>query len=94
MDMADMIAEVLDRSRRIETRITKIGRAMDVDVGGGRPVWVDGRVTVPTPNCSIGECLKAVPGDWDQSEEIEVFTGDDYLFSFFIEPRTKLSALI
>lgn len=56
-------SELLDRVRRIETRVTKIGHHMGVDVGGGRPSWDErrGRIMLPSPNCSISECINVVP---------------------------------
>ena len=44
------IREVRDRMRRVETRVTKIGRFLGVDVGGGQPIWRahDKTVLIPT----------------------------------------------
>jgi hypothetical protein len=52
---SDPTRETLDRVRRIETRLTKVAQHFDIDVGGGRPVWDDGDVIIPSPNCSIRE---------------------------------------
>lgn len=78
--------ETLDRVRRIETRITKIGQAMGVDVGGGRPIWLEGdkHVAVPSPNCSIGEIMKVVPQE-HRHLDIPVFVGSDYLMTIFVD---------
>jgi hypothetical protein len=79
------IREVRDRMRRVETRVTKIGRFLGVDVGGGRPIWRDGTVVVPTPNCAIGEMLKVIP-DGAKGGDVDVYVNDDYLFTLFIDP--------
>ena len=76
-----MVAELLDRSRRIETRVTKIGIALGVDVGGGKPVWGEGKIILPTPNCSVGECLAIVPQEWNLADPVALYVGDEYLVS-------------
>jgi hypothetical protein len=78
--------EIVDRVRRIETRITKIGEHLDVDVGGGKPVWdsPSGRVVIPTPNCSIGAVLKVIPED-RRTKEVDVFVKGDYLLTLFVD---------
>jgi hypothetical protein len=78
--------EVRDRVRRIETRLTKIGRHMGVDVGGGQPEWIDdkGRVVIPTPNCNVGDIVKAIPAD-RRDKEIKVYVGDEYLLTLFVD---------
>lgn len=74
------IREVLDRVKRIETRVTIMGRHVGADVGGGRPQWLgNGKIDVPTRNCSIGELVKAVPRDWVRS--VKVYMNDEYLFT-------------
>lgn len=77
--MNDPMSEILDRVKRIETRVTIMGRHVGADVGGGRPLWNNGRITVPTRNCSIGEMMKVVPPRW--SSDIHVYHDDEYLFS-------------
>lgn len=79
--------EVLDRVRRIETRLTKIGDHMGVDTGGGKPFWnaAQKRVIIPTPNCSMGDILRAVPDEL-KGEEIDVFVHGEYLLTLFVDP--------
>jgi hypothetical protein len=78
--------EVRDRVRRIETRITKVAEHFGIDVGGGKPAWDDSRgaVTIPTPNCSIGDILKAVP-EGRRHTEIKVYVHGSYLFTLFVD---------
>lgn len=80
------LREVLDRTRRIETRVTKIGRAMGVDVGGGRPVWIQdsARVIIPSPNCSVGAIIEVVPVD-RRGEDIDVYINEEYMFTLFVD---------
>lgn len=79
--------EILDRVRRTETRVTKIGRALGIDVGGGKPVWndADGKVVIPSPNCSIGDVLQAIP-EGRRHVEIDVYVAEDYLLTLFVDP--------
>lgn len=78
--------EILDRTRRIETRLTVLAKALGINVGGGSPVWNDeaGRVQVPSPNCSLAECMRVVP-EGMRCNDIDVYVGDDYLMTFFVE---------
>jgi len=70
--------EMLDRSRRIETRVTKIGNFIGADVGGGKPVWDRDRVQIPSRNCSIGDVIAVVPAD-QRHRSVPVYIGDDYV---------------
>lgn len=72
--------EILDRTRRIETRLTKIGNAMGVDVGGGKPFWCNKRrcVVLPSPGCAITEVVRVVPEDLKHLG-VDVYVGDDCL---------------
>ena len=85
--MADEVKEIVDRVRRIETRVTKMGHAMGVDVGGGRPIWnaAQKRVLLPSPNCSIGECLAVIPEKL-RDEEVDFYIGTQYLCTVFVDP--------
>lgn len=79
MDTQAMVAEVMDRVRRIETRTTKLAHGLNVDVGASKPEWRNGRIYAPTPNCSVADCLAVVPDSW--SEEVEVYVRDELLMS-------------
>lgn len=82
----EAVKEILDRVRRTETRVTKMGHAMGVDVGGGRPIWnaAQKRVMLPSPNCSIGECLAIIPAE-SKSEDVDLYIGAQYLCTIFID---------
>jgi hypothetical protein len=75
----DVGQEIVDRVRRIETRVTKIGNHMGVDVGGGKPVWDMGRcsVVLPSLNCSIREIVDIIPPKF-AGHPVNVFVGDDH----------------
>ena len=82
------ISEILDRTRRTETRVTKIGRAMGIDVGGGRPVWIEdsSRVIIPSPNCSVGAITEVVPAS-RRGEDVDVYVNEEYLFTLFVDQQ-------
>lgn len=85
-----LVREILDRVRRIETRTTIIGNHFGVDTGGGKPIWDtnndgSGRIDAPTANCSLNELMRVVPRGW--SHGAHVYVKGDYLFSFTIIPQ-------
>jgi hypothetical protein len=78
--------EVLDRVRRIETRVTKLGDHFGIELGGSRPSWSDGSIYLPTPNCSIGSIVNLIPQGWPRQDGIDVFVGRDYLMTLYVDP--------
>lgn len=84
MDIDDQIKEVVDRCRRIETRVTKFLEAQGFDTKVRRPEWSDeGIVTIPSLACSIKDCMAAVPPWWDKNDEIDVVHQDTVVMQFF-----------
>lgn len=55
------IDEIADRTRRIETRITKYIESQGVDTGVRRPTWSRGDVSVPSLDTSLRDILAAIP---------------------------------
>ena len=82
---ADMIKETLDRTRRIETRLTKFVLAMGMDAGSEKPRWWNGKVIVPSRQCSICDICAAIPINWASDSDIEVYVGDEFL-GFYLPP--------
>jgi hypothetical protein len=62
--MSDM-RELLDRARRIETRLTKFMEANGFDTQTQKPVWDLGRVTMPSMDCSLKHILDSVPVEYE-----------------------------
>lgn len=57
--------EILDRVRRIETRLTKFLEASGFDTQVQRPGFTpDGFLVIPTPSVSLRDCLEAIPREW------------------------------
>lgn len=70
--------EMLDRSRRIETRLTKLGIAQGVEMHGSKPVWSGNRVDIPSRNCSIGDIMQAIPPG-QRHRQVPIYVGGDYI---------------
>lgn len=66
------MTEVVDRCRRMETRLTKYLEAQGFDTGASRPVWRDGTIITPSIDCSMRQLLAVVPATWPREEEIFV----------------------
>jgi hypothetical protein len=62
-DRANLL-EVLQRSRRIETRLTRMLETEGIATGIQRPWWVDDRVMLPSPMTTLDAVLKVIPESW------------------------------
>jgi hypothetical protein len=71
--------ELLDRTRRIETRLTKFMEANGFDTQVQRPQWANGIIHAPTSSVAIKDCLAVIPTDWDRKDTITVLAKDDVL---------------
>jgi len=71
-ELLALIQEAVDRSRRIETRLTKYLVGIGVETGVRRPVWHEGTVEAPSPATSLMDCLSVIPATWDPNEEVLV----------------------
>jgi len=61
------INQILDRSVRIETRLTKLMDHVDIDTGATKPSWVEGDcadgVVAPSVGVSLEDIALALPED-------------------------------
>ncbi len=73
----DPIREILDRTRRIETRLTKYISDQGGELSTQQPVWRDGTVHVPSPRCGLQEILAAVPANWEG--DVSIYCNSRYL---------------
>ena len=60
----DDVREVKDRSRRIETRLTKLMEKMGLETHATKPVWQDGFVEVHSISTAIKDILEAIPDEY------------------------------
>lgn len=73
----DKIREIHERLVRIETRLMKYFTHVGFDGQGKLPEFDNGRVIVPSPDCSLRDCIAAIPKSWNKP--VEIFVGDEYL---------------
>lgn len=57
----ELIVEIADRVRRMETRLVRFLESQGFDTQTQKPVLVDGTVRIPTPNCSLADILDVIP---------------------------------
>lgn len=69
--------EVLDRVRRIETRVTKMAIAMGLPNQAQRPVFSAGRIHITSPHTSLHELRTAIPEGW--TGLVEIYIGNDHV---------------
>jgi hypothetical protein len=68
-DRANLL-EVLQRSRRIETRLTRLLETEGIQTGIQRPWWMDDRVMIPSPMTTIDAVLKCIPEGWSSPAQV------------------------
>ena len=75
-DRDDAIAETLDRSRRIESRLTSFIRKAGFMTPATKPIWdsTDYSVTVPSKEIALDEVLNAIPAHATENIAV-VFAG-------------------
>lgn len=69
--------EVIQRVRRIETRLTSLLVHMGIDTPAQRPEFRDGTVHVPSPHSTLKEIVDSIPTDW--SGPVAVYVGNQFL---------------
>lgn len=73
MDANSLLVEAVERTRRIETRLTRYLTAIGHETGSRKPLWLgDGIVEAPSLGVSLLECVAAVPPEWDRDDEVTV----------------------
>ncbi len=65
-----LLDEVADRCRRIETKLTRLAVAQGLDSTTTKPHFDDGRLYLPSPDCSIQDCVSAIPYGWGAPVEV------------------------
>jgi hypothetical protein len=62
----ETVKEILDRCRRIETRLTRYLEIQGFATETRKPVWfpLTSILDVPSPEVSLKDCLAAVPEKW------------------------------
>lgn len=59
-ELESKMTEVVDRCRRMETRLTKYLESTGFDTGTKRPLWRDGTIAAPSIDCTMRALLAVV----------------------------------
>ena len=79
----NQMQEVVDRVRRIETRLTKYLKEQGFDTHPARITFDRGDVVVPSKDCSLREIISVNPEDWDG--EVFIMLGPDHIATLQVE---------
>ena len=79
----EQLQEVVDRTRRIETRLTRYLKEQGFDTHPARIVFSQGDVQVPSKDCTLREIISVIPEDWDG--EVFVMLGSDHIATLQVE---------
>lgn len=72
--------EVLDRCRRMETRLTRFLETQGFDTQTQRATWRDdGVISVPSASASFREIVALIPDEWPAMDEIVIEHKDQIL---------------
>ena len=96
--VADVLIEMQQRLRRVETRLTRYMEAQGFEthtqkprfeVGGRSLSRTRGTIYVGTPNVGAKELLACVPPDWHVDDEIDVINinGNELIFTFYVPEK-------
>lgn len=83
-DLETRMIEVVDRCRRMETRMTKFLESQGFDTLTSRPRWSNGTIYAPSVDTSMRSLLSVIPADWPIDEEIYVTVKGDPYMSIFL----------
>lgn len=81
------IKEIKDRTRRVETRVTRWLESQGFETNIQKPAWHEDRLIVPTSACSLVDCLSIIPPEWPNDKGIDVYVHDDYLMTVYLSPE-------
>jgi hypothetical protein len=81
----DAPRETLERVRRIETRLTKLLTHFGLNPGAEKAQYDEPDVVrVPSRKVSLESIIEALPPNYGK-EEFDVFIGNDYVCTMFID---------
>lgn len=80
--------EMVDRLRRIETRLTKYMLTQGFDTQSQKPTWLgDGVIDIPSRSCALSDCLEAIPADWVKDEGVTILCKGQFVADIFLAPE-------
>jgi hypothetical protein len=84
MGYDNTLREIVDRLRRLETRLTKYMISQGFDSQTQTPVWLDdGYLEVPSLHVELSDIVKSVPDSWN--EEVVITHKGNPIISFLKE---------
>lgn len=75
--------EMLDRMRRVETRMTRFMEAHGFDTKIQRPTWDHGYIHAPTSSVAIKDCLAVIPATWPKDDPVTIMVKQDVLCTLY-----------
>jgi hypothetical protein len=75
----DPTTEIVDRLRRIETRLTKFLELQGIDTGVQRCTFENGWLVVPSPAASMKDMRAAVPDTWPLDKPVAVYCHGEWM---------------
>ena len=78
-----LIVETANRTRRIETRLTKFLEEQGVDLETRKPYWNGKAIILPNPSCALSEIIAAIPPTLDEGDEIKVYYHQKFMVSIY-----------
>ena len=86
--MPEILSEIRDRVRRIETRSTKYFEAQGFDTGSTRAVWLGfqptmdaARINLPTPGIALKDILAVIPKDFEG--DVDLYVGEELIATIY-----------
>lgn len=78
-----LLNELIDRSRRTETRLTKYLESIGFDTRVQRPYWNGHSVIIPTLNVPLGDIIAQLPQDFPMDEPVQVRCKGQFVMEFY-----------
>lgn len=77
----DRIGELLDRTRRIETKLCVVMEKMGVDPKNQKPTWTTGIIQIHSKDVRLRDIVSLIPDGWDKG--VEIHHKGELVFSFY-----------
>jgi hypothetical protein len=75
--------EILDRCRRIETRLTRYLEREGMDTKVQRPIWNNGLIHINSLDTSLRDIVALIPPTWDPDASVKVYHHDQEILEVF-----------
>ena len=80
-DLTDTVNEIRDRTRRIETRVTRYMADQGFDTQTRKPKFdrANMALELPSPSIAVNACIDAIPDDIKPGVLVDLYVGEDYI---------------